>query len=188
MAASELFSRQGYEATAVKEIAREGDAPMGSFYFHFPGGKEQLGVAALQHGAERFGGLLRDTLQRTEPVEEALAACALVLAEDLRRSDWLDGCPVAATALESVARSPVLRAAAAEAFQSWHSVISQRLVAAGLTEPAASELATSALSLLEGAELLARVQASASPLEHAANSLRLLARYALSSGCSNAAH
>ena len=122
-AAVRLLCRQGYEATVVKEIAREGAAPMGSFYFHFPGGKEELGVAALRQGAEDFAALLRATLEQTEAVEDAVANCALVLVERLQRSDWLDGCPVATTALEAVARSPVLRATAAEAFQNWQDLI-----------------------------------------------------------------
>jgi TetR/AcrR family transcriptional repressor of lmrAB and yxaGH operons len=120
-------------------------------------------------------------VQHTEPVEDALANCALVVAQGLKRSDWLDGCPIATTALEAVARSPVLRAAATEAFENWQRIIGERLIVAGLPEAAARELATSALSLLEGAELLARVQASTTPLDHAAASLRLLARTALAS-------
>lgn len=180
-AASRLFSRQGYQATAVKEIAREGAAPMGSFYFHFPGGKEELGLAALRHGAHSFGDVLRGTLDRPEPVEDALANCALVLADGLRRSDWTDGCPIATTALESVARAPALRAAADEAFQGWQELIRRRLAAAGLPDAAACELASSALALLEGAELLARVSASTAPLEHAAASLRVLTQDALRS-------
>src|SRR4051794_41132503 len=99
-AAGRLFCRQGYEATVGKEIAREGAAPMGSFYFHFPGGKEELGVAALRQGGEDFADLLRSTLEQAEPVHDAVADCALVLADRLEASDWLDGCPVATTALE----------------------------------------------------------------------------------------
>lgn len=180
-AASRLFSRQGYEATVVKEIAREGAAPMGSFYFHFPGGKEQLGVAALRYGAQSFGDLLRETLERPDPVDDALAQCALVLAEGLQRSNWMDGCPVATTALESVTRAPALRAAAYEALQDWQDIIRRRLTTAGLPELTAAALATSALALLEGAELLARVQGSTTPLEHAATSLRTLTQAALHS-------
>ena len=174
-AASLLLSRQGYAPTGVKEIAREGGAPIGSFYFHFPGGKEELGVAALRHGAERFGAWLRETLQQAEPVEEALGGCMLALADELQRSDWLDGCPVAATALEAVPRSPALCAAAAEAFEGWQAIIAERLRAGGIAAPAARELAAVTLSLLEGAELLARVQASPAPLEHAAAAVRTLA-------------
>jgi TetR/AcrR family transcriptional repressor of lmrAB and yxaGH operons len=178
-AAARLFSRQGYEATTVKDIAQEGGAPMGSFYFHFPGGKEELGLAALGHGGGGFGELLRETLWRDGSVEDALAGCALVLADGLQRSDWRDGCPIATVALESVTRSPALRDAAAEVFRTWQHIIAERLLAAGLPEPAARELATTALALLEGAELLARVQASTTPLEHAAAGLRALVRTAL---------
>ena len=75
-AAARMFSRQGYEATVVKRIAVEGAAPMVSFYFHFPGGKADLAVAALAHGAEGFDAFLRETLDRTEAIEDALAGCA----------------------------------------------------------------------------------------------------------------
>jgi TetR/AcrR family transcriptional regulator, lmrAB and yxaGH operons repressor len=173
-AAVRLFCRQGYEATVVKEIAREGAAPMGSFYFHFPGGKEELGVAALRQGGEDFADLLRSTLEQTEPVHDAVANCAFVLADRLEASDWLDGCPVATTALEAVARSPILRASAAEAFLHWQNVITDRLVRAGLPDQQARNLAGNILATLEGAELLARVHASPAPLHQAADSLRLL--------------
>jgi TetR/AcrR family transcriptional repressor of lmrAB and yxaGH operons len=178
-AASRLFSRQGYQATVVKQIATEGDAPMGSFYFHFPGGKEELGVAALRHGAEGFGELLRSTLAGQDSADEALAAVPMVLADLLVRCDWVDGCPVATTALEVVDGSPLLRAAAAEAFQDWQDIIGERLVAGGLSPPVAGRLATNALAIIEGAELLARVQATTAPLEHAADALRVLARAAM---------
>ena len=88
---------------------------------------------------------------------------------------------LATTALEAVARSPVLRATAAEAFQNWQDLIAARLTRAGLLDRQARDLAASVLATLEGAELLARVQASAAPLEQAAGSLRLLTTAAISS-------
>ncbi|SER07329.1 TetR/AcrR family transcriptional regulator [Microlunatus flavus] len=177
-AAVELFSRQGYEATGVKDIAVAASAPMGSFYFHFPGGKQELCVAALGLGADAFAATLRRTLE-IEPVEDALAACPLLLAEALPKSDWADGCPVATTALESVTRAPALRAAAAEAFSRWKDVVGQRLVEAGMTTERAEELASSAIALIEGAEMLARVEADPAPLLHAASTLRTLTRVAM---------
>jgi TetR/AcrR family transcriptional repressor of lmrAB and yxaGH operons len=177
-----LLSRQGYEATAVKQITTEAAAPMGSFYFHFPGGKEELALAALRQGAEGVDTLLRETLARATAPEEGLADCALTLAEVLTRSDWLDGCPVAATALESIGRSPALRAAAAEAFERWIVTLGQYLTGAGVADKPARSLASATLALLEGAEMLARVQGSAEPLHDAATALRVLARNAIPAG------
>lgn len=175
----DLLSRQGYEATGVKQITVEAAAPMGSFYFHFPGGKEELALAALRQGAEGVDTLLRKAFADASSAEEALADCALALVAVLTRSDWLDGCPVAATALESIGRAPALRAAAADAFDRWTSTLSHHLVGAGIDEDSARSLATSALALLEGAELLARVRADAEPLHAAAAALRVLTRDAL---------
>ena len=170
-----LFARQGYEATSVNRIATEGAAPMGSFYFHFPGGKEEIGVAALQYGAQRFAERLAEVLDRSASPAEALAGCAHWLADELSASEWADGCPIAATALESVTRSAALRAAAAAAFEMWREVITGRLRAGGLADEAAAELACNALALIEGAELLARAQGSPDPLYRAAAALRTLA-------------
>ena len=178
-AAVTLLARQGYEATTVNGIASEGSAPMGSFYFHFPGGKEEIGVAALRQGAQRFAERLTRVLDEQESIEDALAGCANWLADELAAADWADGCPIAATALESVTRSAALRGAAAEGFATWIDVIGRRLQAAGLAEDTATELAGNALALIEGAELLARAQAGPEPLHRAARALRILASAAL---------
>ncbi|EXG82583.1 TetR/AcrR family transcriptional regulator [Cryptosporangium arvum] len=177
-----LLSRQGYEATVVKQITTEAAAPMGSFYFHFPGGKEELALAALERGAEGVDTLLAETLARAAAPVDALADCALALADVLARSEWLDGCPVAATALESIGRSPALRAAAAAAFERWVGTLERHLVRAGVAAEPARSLATTTLALLEGAEMLARVRGSAEPLHDAAAALRVLARTALAAG------
>ena len=181
-AAVTLLARQGYEATTVNGIAVEGSAPMGSFYFHFPGGKEEIGVAALRQGAQRFAERLTEVLDRRPSIEEALAGCADWLADELAAAEWTDGCPIAATALESVTRSAALRTAAADGFGLWLDVIGRRLRAAGLPEDTATELATNALALIEGAELLARAQGSPDPLHRAASALRTLAAAALADG------
>ncbi len=40
---AELFRRYGYTGTGLKQVVAEAEAPFGSLYHHFPGGKEQLG-------------------------------------------------------------------------------------------------------------------------------------------------
>ena len=41
-AAAELFRRQGYVATGIKAILTAAEAPYGSMYHFFPGGKAEL--------------------------------------------------------------------------------------------------------------------------------------------------
>ena len=71
-----------------------------------------------------------------------------------------------------------MRSASARAVDGWQETIRRRLTEAGLPDGAAAELATTTIALLEGAELLARVQGSTVPLERAADALRTLARAA----------
>ncbi len=175
-AASRLLGRQGYEATVVKDIARLGAAPMGSFYHHFPGGKEELAAAGLMWGADRVARVYTRVLDSRDDAAEALAALALEVADDMEESAWRDGCPVATVALESVDRSPVLRQAASSAFMGWQRLIAACLERGGCPPPAAKRLAVVVLALLEGAEMLARVHGSREPLERAADALRTLAR------------
>jgi TetR/AcrR family transcriptional repressor of lmrAB and yxaGH operons len=175
-AATSLLRRQGYEASAVKDIAREGEAPMGSFYYHFPLGKEQLAGAAVRRGAEEVSRAMLRAMERHTDPAEALAAIPLRFADVLERSGWREGCPVATTALETVGRVPSLQKAAAEAFAAWEDLVAGWLRRAGCPPDRAARLAVTTVSLIEGAEMLARVRGSREPLERAADALRRLAR------------
>jgi AcrR family transcriptional regulator len=45
---AELFRRQGYTGTGLKQIVAAADAPFGSLYHFFPGGKEQLAEEVIR--------------------------------------------------------------------------------------------------------------------------------------------
>ncbi|MFD2028525.1 TetR/AcrR family transcriptional regulator [Promicromonospora aerolata] len=174
VSALRLLQKQGYASTGVSEIAREGHAPMGSFYHHFPGGKEELAVAAMTVGAQEFEALLSQALESSDDLAECLARIASDTADTLQLSSWERGCPVATTALETVFVSVELQRTAAEAFERWTDLIRARMSQAGYSADDAAELATTVLAMVEGAELLARVHRSTEPLALVANSLRRL--------------
>ena len=55
---SQLFRRQGFAATGMKQIVAEARAPFGSVYHFFPEGKEQLGVEAIRWSGSIYGALI----------------------------------------------------------------------------------------------------------------------------------
>ncbi|MER6712384.1 TetR/AcrR family transcriptional regulator [Streptomyces sp. NPDC000877] len=176
--ASRLMQRQGYEGTGIKQISREAGATLGSVYHFFPGGKQELGTAAVRLGDEEFTELLRETLDADPDPAKALLALTASLAQGLRDSDWLDGCPVTSAVVGTATSAPGIQQAAAEAFARWREVVAGKLVTAGFAGTDAEELAHTMIATLEGAELAAQVARSATPLEVAGRHLaRLVTSY-----------
>jgi len=58
LAGAELFRRQGYKGTGIKQIAAEAAAPFGSVYHFFPGGKRQLGEEVIRTSGALYGRLI----------------------------------------------------------------------------------------------------------------------------------
>ena len=173
-AAAKLFRQQGYHGTALQEILRAGGSPRGSLYFHFPNGKEEIGEAALALAGEGVRGAIARAAETSESAEIFLTRIARGMLANLEESDYTEGCPIATTALETAAQSEILGAATRNAFQKWEHEISRGLERFGIGAGDAEELATSVLSLLEGALLLARTYRSSAPMFRAEKALKLL--------------
>ncbi|GAA2096457.1 TetR/AcrR family transcriptional regulator [Actinomadura alba] len=185
VAAARLLQRQGYVGTGIKQIAQEAQATLGSVYHFFPGGKEAVAVAAIKHGGEDFATLLRKALESEEDPAEAVNACARQLAEELRESGWIDGCPLTAAALETLGTDSEIQQACAEALRSWDQLVSDKLLRCGFRTQSARELATTIISALEGAEVKAQVDRSEEPLQAAGRQLaRLVRSYEVGTGVS----
>ncbi|MGW6914944.1 TetR/AcrR family transcriptional regulator [Kitasatospora sp. NPDC054939] len=175
---SRLLQRQGYEGTGIKQISKEAEATLGSVYHFFPGGKQELAAEAIRYGDREFALLLREGLAAAEDPVEAITVCTRRLAEDLRASDWQDGCPITATALETAGRAPGIEEAVTEAFTHWRAIVEEKLLASGYTATDSRELAVTVVNTLEGAEVSAQVSRSEEPLHLAGRHLaRLLGTY-----------
>src|ERR1700742_5048504 len=99
-AGAELFSRQGYAATGVKQIVTEAEAPFGSLYHHFPGGKEQLGAEAIRVSGALYEQLIPPIFAPAPDPPSAVRAFFAGAAEHLRETDYADACPIATVSLE----------------------------------------------------------------------------------------
>lgn len=163
----ELIQTHGYSGTGLNTVVGHASAPKGSLYFHFPGGKEALGEKAVELAAERFRTMVSTEGTPGEVVGRVLDALARLLEEH----DYQLGCPVSVVTLEMGAQSDRLRTACANAFESWVAPLAAHLVAHGRERAAARTLATAAVSMIEGAVIMARAQRSVTPVRCAADTI-----------------
>ena len=160
-----LFRRQGYAATGVKQIVTEAEAPFGSMYHFFPGGKEELGAEAIRASGAIYELLIPAVFDSAPDVVSGARAFFAGAAEHVRETDYADACPIATVSLEVSSTSEPMREACAEVFERWIAAGSARFQAAGLGEATAHELAIGMFSALEGAFVLARAVRDTQALE-----------------------
>ncbi len=176
---AELFRRQGYTGTGVKQIVAAANAPFGSIYHFFPGGKEQLGAETIRSSGRLYMQLFATIAMQAPDVVSAVDDFFAGAAETLLKTDYADACPIATVALEVASTSEPLREATAEAFDSWIAGATEYFAAAGIPRGTARELALTMLSLLEGAFIFCRAMRTTEPLEVAGASAVAAVRAAL---------
>lgn len=168
--ARRLLAEKGYAGMELRDVAERGNAPRGSIYHHFPGGKRQLAIEA----AELEGTEIRAAIERS--LEERGLAATLAAFGDMFRRRVKDrperlGCPVAAAALARP-EDPALAAAATAAFQSWEAPVAAALRDEGVAAETAATFAGLVVSTVEGALVRARAAADQAPLDSAVEGLQ----------------
>ncbi len=183
---AELFRRQGYAGTGIKQILAGANAPFGSLYHFFPGGKEQLGAHTIRASGQLYIELFATIAAQARDAPTAVRGFFSGAAETLVETDYADACPIATVALEVASTNEQLRLASAEVFDSWIAAASRYFVAAGIPSARARELAFSMLCLLEGAFIFCRTMRSTEPLRIAGDSAEAAVRSALAQSATGA--
>jgi len=162
---AELFRRQGYNATGVKQIVTEARAPFGSVYHHFPGGKEELGAESIRLSGALYEQLIPLVFDSAPDFPTGVRWFFAGAGQHLLETDYEDACPIATIALEVSSVSEPMREACADVFDSWIAAGLGRHQDAGLDPAQARRLTIAMIAALEGAFVLARAQRTIEPLE-----------------------
>src|ERR1700689_4578270 len=178
---AELFRRQGYTGTGIKQILAAANAPFGSLYHFFPGGKEQLGAETIRNSGRLYMQLFATVAIGAPDVLSAVDEFFDSAARTLEETDYADACPIATVALEVASTNEPLREATADVFDEGIDGATEYFVAAEIPRERARELALSMLCLLEGAFLFCRALRSTEPLHVAGASAVAAVRAALPS-------
>ena len=162
--AADMISRRGLNATSVRELAKHANAPLGSTYHYFPGGKYDLATEAVRWADDLTVRVLTKELQAGP--RAGLSAFLAMWRQVVLDSDFHAGCPVLAVSVEDLSdehREP--RDAAAAAFHRWTTLLADSLRTAGAASEAADQVATLIVSAVEGTVAICRAQRSITPLD-----------------------
>lgn len=165
-----LFRKHGYHGVGLNDILAAASAPKGSLYHHFPGGKEEIGVAVV---AEITRGILAlFGASRAKKTSTVLMQVGEQMSATIERTNH-EICTLFTAFLAERSASPKLGEAVANAYSEMTLAIETRLKQDGFAARVARERAAIVVMLLEGGAMIAQAQQSVAPfslaLKHAAS-------------------
>jgi TetR/AcrR family transcriptional regulator, lmrAB and yxaGH operons repressor len=162
-----LLAKHGLQATSFNEVLELTGAPRGSIYHHFPGGKDELISAAVDHAGAHAIRVLDD--RDNASAEEITAVFLGLWRELLTRTRFRAGCAVLAVTVAT--DSPDLLNAAGAVFRAWRGRLAKLLEEGGLTTKDAAPFAATLVAASEGAVALSRAEQSMEPFDLVAGQL-----------------
>lgn len=174
-ATAELYRRQGMPATGLKQISAAAQAPFGSIYHHFPGGKEAISVEVIRREGIRYGELVGAQLADIDPLD-GIPQLFEKAGRDLEAQDYGEACSIETIALEVAGTNERLRLEAAEVFESWLTGLAAWFGQLDVTAEQCRRLALITLTALEGAFVLCRTVRSIEPIVAAGHGVRAAVR------------
>ena len=170
-AAARLFNIQGYHATGLNQILKESGAPKGSLYYHFPDGKEQLAVEAVNRMAAEIEEDIMLAMNQYDHAVEALQFHITKIANHFDGNDLLEGLPIGLLAAETSLMSEPLRKACKAAFEGWEKLYYEKMIEDGFSQEKAYRLSLLINSMIEGAITRSLTNLNGQPLLNVANCL-----------------
>lgn len=155
-----LLAQRGLQATSFSSVLAATNAPRGSIYHHFPGGKDELVTAAIAATEQHALALLEQAGSTAEQVAQSFLTAWRAL---LLHTDFDAGCALVAVTV--AAETDAQRARTADAFRAWQAKLAGALEAGGLAAADASSAATLLLAASEGAVVICRAQQDIRPFE-----------------------
>lgn len=174
-AAVDLFGERGYEGVGIAELLERSAAPRGSLYFHFPGGKEQIGIEVVGRVGNAVAGRFRGLHESGVGIDEFIERVFKTTARECKERAYSASCPIAAIATGFGEGNPKLGAAVGEAFSLWEREIAVAAEARGMSAKNAATFASAMLVAIEGALVASKAQRSAAPHVNASRAMQAFA-------------
>ncbi len=160
-AALHLFQAKGYHGAGLTEILARADAPKGTLYHHFPAGKEALAVACVEWLTREVTDYLDGLAADGGDARAMIRGLAQRMADGLRNPERMRGSLLTVLVQDAIPESAPIHAALSDYVEA----IRARLTAAAPSVDEAAVFARTALALLQGGAVLARLSGRPKDLE-----------------------
>jgi TetR/AcrR family transcriptional regulator, lmrAB and yxaGH operons repressor len=178
-AAQQLIRERGYHGTAISDVLERSQAPRGSVYFHFPGGKTQLTIEAAEAHAHQQVQHIDHAADQADSPAGFIEAYIDLARDGMLASDYSRGCGVAPLITEAAGVAPDqsadqsadLAATGRRAFAAMIDRVAFHLVDLGLDPASARQLADAVIAAVEGALITSRALRSPAPFDAIRNVL-----------------
>jgi AcrR family transcriptional regulator len=167
-----LLAQNGPPGASLGDVLESAQAPRGSTYHHFPGGKRELYREALDLASRRALDALEPA--RGQPAAVVVRQFFSLWRSLLTRTELRAGCAVLAVAVAS--EEPETVQHAGEIFRTWRTHLEGLFIEGGQSRPRARALAAVTLAAAEGAVALARAERDLAAFDLVARQVVALAR------------
>jgi AcrR family transcriptional regulator len=165
-AAKQLIRQRGYEATAFSDVLKLSEAPRGSVYFHFPGGKAQLAMAAAEAHAHDQVVVIDAAAERADSAADLVEHYVNLGREGMVASDYARGCGIAPLVIDGATReSADVGETSRRTFAQMIDRLAFHFIVFGIDQAAARVLADAVIAGVEGAMVTARALQSPTPFD-----------------------
>lgn len=147
-----LFKERGYAGASLSDLAAASGLGRASLYHHFPGGKEEMGRAALAQAGQRFARLVIAPLTQQAPPRDRLMRMI-----DGIEAFYGEGPLACLTNTMTLDGDADFQAAIAASQQAWLARMADAFKAAGLDPAEAEARAETLAATMHGALVLGRV-------------------------------
>ncbi|APX61578.1 TetR/AcrR family transcriptional regulator [Acinetobacter schindleri] len=174
LSALDLLRTQGLAATSVREVAKHAQAPLGSTYHYFPGGKSQIVKEALIFSGNTALEQLDKALKQ-HGVRKGITVFITWWADMVQASNFEAGCPLMSVLMETGSDPEKVQYVeiVKQILNVWKLRLIQAFEQESICLEQSNQISMNIIASLEGAILLCRAWGNVTPLKAIAEQLDL---------------
>ncbi|WP_373895817.1 TetR/AcrR family transcriptional regulator [Virgibacillus sp. CBA3643] len=163
--ATTLFQKKGFIGVGLNEILKTCNISKGSFYHHFPNGKEELLIACLQSLDEVITKDMEDMFDQYPTTQEATKVMIEKLIDKFEVEGTITGYTFSSIVSEMGSLSEPVRNACSLLYTKIQGIYSNKLMEDGYREETANSIALTMTAAIEGGIMLCLTNQSSDPLK-----------------------